>query len=94
MTYRERYHKCMLWYEKISIMSILHLSMCNQVKDWRIVDTAKYFGVSKGLVSENLKLSKLMHKYPQLEKCYSRQNALRTSKNLLAKLKTISELGE
>lgn len=85
----------MLWYEKISIMSILHLAMCNKKElNWRIVDTATYFGVSKGLVSENLKLSKLMHKYPQLEKCYSRQNALKTSKNLLARLKSINELGE
>lgn len=82
MKYREKYRLCEIWYQKVSVMSLFHLSMCQRDKTWTIADTATYFGVSKALVSENLKLAREMNKKPELEKCHSRKNAIVTLKRI------------
>lgn len=57
-------------------MEILHLTMKVNRSDWAISDTAQYFGVSVGLVSENLKLAEAFHTTPKLMEIGSRQAAL------------------
>lgn len=80
MKYRDKYSQCEAWFEKVSVMSIFHLTMCNRDKTWTVRDTAQYFGVSAGLVSENLKLAKHMSTNAQLKDEVSRQAALKKVK--------------
>lgn len=58
-------------------MEIFHLAMSNGANSWNITKTAEYFGVSIGLVSENLHLAKAMHSDDELRQCDSRTEALR-----------------
>ena len=58
-------------------MEIYHLAMCQRQKNWTITKTAKHFGVSIGLVSENLRLAHALHLNHDLLKCESRQDALK-----------------
>jgi hypothetical protein len=68
------------WHGKVTIMEIYHLTMTIRVKKWTIVKTAKTFGVSIGLVSENLRLAKLIHTDEKLLKCKTRTEALKKLK--------------
>lgn len=81
MTFLERYTNETTWHGKSAIMEIYHLAMCCRMKtiviNWTITDTAKYFGVSVGLVSENLRLAQAIHDTPKIIQCESRQSALR-----------------
>jgi hypothetical protein len=60
MTFKDRYDNERRWQSKAAIMDIFHLKMKQHHKKWTIKQTAAYFEVSIGLVSENLKLSKLV----------------------------------
>lgn len=76
MDYQTEYANAKEWHRKASIMSLYHTFQCLQDKTWTLRDTAVFFGVSIGLVSENLKLAKGMEINPQLVKAESRQKAL------------------
>lgn len=77
MTFRDKYTKPDLtWADKASIMEIFHLTMLNRQGRWTVKQTAKYFRVSNGLVSENLKLADALHHSPELAKYSSRKAAL------------------
>lgn len=59
-------------------MELYHLTM-NHRKTWSIAKTAHYFGVSIGLVSENLKLAHALHNpdvCKSIESLSTRQQAL------------------
>lgn len=58
-------------------MEIYHLAMTQRVKGWTISETARYFGVSIGLTSENLKLAHAIHTTPTLIQFPNRQEALK-----------------
>jgi hypothetical protein len=73
MTFKEKYHKEKEWLNKVVVMEVYHLHKLCSNKKWKISDTAKYFGVSKGLVSENLNLAENLMK---VESCSSRKKAL------------------
>lgn len=82
MTFLERYNDEDTWYGRAAIMEIYHLTMCYRMKaidhNWTLMDTAKYFDCSIGLVSENLRLAQLIHTNSKvIEQCKSRQEALR-----------------
>lgn len=76
MTFRERYQEERRWSAKAILMEIYHLVMKSKHPKWSIQNTAKYFGVSRSLVSENLKLANAMHTNITIQECPSRQNAL------------------
>ena len=76
MTYREKFHRSSLWHEKVTVIELYHLKMLSQGK-WNISDTANYFDVSLGLISENLKLAQAIHNDHTILNCKSRQEALR-----------------
>jgi hypothetical protein len=81
MTFLERYDNESTWHGKASIMEIYHLAMCHRMKlliiNWTLTDTSKYFGVSVGLVSENLRIAQEINNNPDILKCESRQSALK-----------------
>ncbi len=76
MTFMERYQQEETWYGKVLVMSIFHTVMCQKEKNWTLLDTAKSFEVSIGLVSENLKLARQLDTDPKFIKHKSRANAL------------------
>lgn len=73
-------------------MEVYHLSRLSNRKDWTIRETAEYFDVSIGLVSENLRLAKLIHTYPNVIKMDSRQKALKALNKAKWMRKSISEV--
>ncbi len=58
-------------------MEIYHLAMSTRAKRWTLTQTAADFGVSIGLVSENLRLANMIHTHPKILECPSRQEAIR-----------------
>jgi len=77
VTFPERYNQTNLWHEKVLVMEIYHLAMSHREKGWTLTKTATSFGVSIGLVSENLRLAQAIHTDEKIIKCESRQDALR-----------------
>lgn len=77
MTFYERYNRETTWHGKAMIMEIYHLAMLSRSKDWTISKTAEHFGVSNGLVSENLRLANAIHSNNEILEAESRQHALR-----------------
>jgi hypothetical protein len=58
-------------------MEIYHLAMSQLERSWTITKTAEAFGVSIGLVSENLKLANSIHVDDKILRCETRQDALK-----------------
>lgn len=77
MTFQERYSSESTWHGKATVMGLFHLTMTQRDKTWTIGKTAKEFGVSLGLVSENLRLASFIHTHPKLIECPTRQEALK-----------------
>lgn len=76
-SYLERYNNSTEWHEKCLIMSLYHLTMRSNMHNcWTITDTAEYFNCSRGLVSENIKLSNAIDEDITITKCLTRQAAL------------------
>jgi hypothetical protein len=76
MTFFDKYVLAEEWWSKVMIMEIYHLTMKQRDRKWTVANTAKYFGVSVGLVSENLKLASFIHTEPKLLKLSTRKDAL------------------
>lgn len=76
MSFKDRYNQCKTWHEKVLVMGLYHLAQQNRCNGWTVKDTALYFDVSNGLVSENLKLHKSIDNDIRLTK-YTREYALR-----------------
>ena len=77
MTFYDRYASEDTWHGRAMIMEIYHLAQSRRNKTWTIRNTADYFEVSMGLVSENLRLAQSIHAKPELIKLPTRQDALR-----------------
>lgn len=77
MTFLERYTQEHTWHGKAMIMEIYHLAMLSRSRNWTITQTAEHFGVSIGLVSENLRLAHAIHLNDTIINIPSRQEALR-----------------
>lgn len=82
MEYFERYHREKNWYNKILLIEVFHMK-CKSESGWTITRTAEFFGVSVGLISENLALAETIHKYPDLINCESRQDALKKMNEII-----------
>jgi len=81
LTFRERYKKEIRWEAKASVIELFHLLSKERNKSWTIENTAKYFGVSSGLISEDLKLARAIHDDQLILQCPSRQKALKKLNN-------------
>lgn len=79
MTFIERYNQCNIWHEKVLVMGLYHLAQCNRNPWWTLIDTAEYFEVSIGLVSENIKLHKAIDNNIKLIQ-FTREQALKAIK--------------
>jgi hypothetical protein len=66
ISFKEQFDKERLWDKRSVIIEIYHLSMTSKNKGWGVVETANYFKVSIGHVSENLKLARALHRDPTL----------------------------
>lgn len=77
MTFLEKYNQETTWHGKVLVMEIYHLAMTSRFRVWTVTKTAEHFGVSIGLVSENLRLASAIHDDTDLLEIPSRQQALR-----------------
>jgi hypothetical protein len=56
---KEKYISSTTWQEKVVLMHLFHQGMCLKHPNmWNMKMTASHFGVSMGLVSENIRLAK------------------------------------
>lgn len=55
---KDRYEDAKTWQDRALIIQFYHLYMTNREDKWSIRETAGYFKISTGLVSEDLKLAK------------------------------------
>jgi hypothetical protein len=78
LTYRESYIVAKDWKRRVALIATFHGARLAKNKDWKLTDSAKYFGLSIGLISESLNLSK---HWDQIENCQSRSEALRKIKS-------------
>lgn len=79
MTPNELYKETKEWQRKVALVSYLHNKMFfHSKKRWTIKDTAKYYSISVGAVSENLKLFKSME---MVKECKTRKEALELLRN-------------
>lgn len=78
MTYRESYINAKTWQKRVALIATFHGARLMRNPDWKLTDSAKYFGLSLGLISESLNLSK---HWDQIESCQSRSEALRKIKS-------------
>jgi len=78
MTFVEAYLKSTSWKRKIVLVSMFHKSRLSKDHRWTVRNTAKYFKISVGLASENLKLSL---EWDKINSCQSRNEALKLLKN-------------
>jgi len=76
MTFREKFQSSSEWHERASIMSTYHYAMKIMETRWTIRKTAKYFRVSIGLTSENLRLANAVLDNGDLIRVKTRQAAL------------------
>ena len=73
MTFKEKYNQTLHWLPKITTINLYHQMMIAHKNHWTIRGTAEYFGVSIGLVSENLRLAE---RIDEVKGCNSRKEAL------------------
>lgn len=73
MTLREKFEKCITWQDKVRYINLYHALMTFRKDKWNIRKTALYFGISIGLVSENLRLAEHMD---HVKQCITRKEAL------------------
>lgn len=75
MKYKEKFKLSHNWKEKIFLVSMFHSKQLLRTKNkWKVRDTANYFNVSIGLISENLMLAREIE---SIDDCKSRASALR-----------------
>lgn len=73
MTFKEQFNKSDKWQDKVALVSLYHNTKLMKNKEWRVRDTANYFGISVGHCSENINLSR---HFDEVHECQSRNKAL------------------
>lgn len=76
MTPQENYKLANTWQSKVLIMNLYHTAAILVIKSWTLRDTATYFDVSIGLVSENIRLANAIDTGVDITSCKTRQEAL------------------
>jgi len=64
------------WYKNVLIVDFFHCGMQIKNREWKLSDTADYFGISVGAASEAITLTSGLHQYPELWRL-SRNKALK-----------------
>jgi hypothetical protein len=79
ITFKEKYNsKGITWQEKAVLISLYHTAMCMKYPTWNLQDTSLHFGVSIGLVSENIRLAKeIDNNNKKVIACLHREDALK-----------------
>ena len=79
ITFKQKYNsRGITWQEKAVLMSLYHTAMLMKYPTWNLGDTAEHFGVSIGLVSENIRLAKEIDKgNMKITLCSYREAALK-----------------
>lgn len=78
MTFAEKYRLAKTWHEKAMIVELYHLTgKQRHPGNWTLNETAGYFGISTGLVSESLKLALGIHRNIKLMDIPLRKDALK-----------------
>ena len=73
MTFITAFRLATSWKRKVALVSLFHNARLSKNKHWKLINSANYFNVSIGLISENLKLSK---NWDEIKECKSRNEAL------------------
>lgn len=76
MNFQEKYDKCQSWQEKCIVMRLFHSAMIVRDKGWNIKKFAETTGFSSALISENLRLAEALDRFPKINDCKSRNDAL------------------
>jgi hypothetical protein len=77
MTFKEKYQSTKVWYERVTIVELCHLTgIAQRGNDWLVANTALTLGISKASCSESLNLAK----HPDLFQLPSRIAALKSLK--------------
>jgi len=76
MTFKEKFDSEHIWHRKVLILELFHNSMRLRNVRWSQRDTASAFGVSLGLVNEDLLLARLVKEDSGIDKCKTRKEAL------------------
>lgn len=87
MTFLERYQREETWYGKVIIIEIYHLARTANNPNWTISMTAEDFGLSVGLVSENLRIAKAMHRDESIINCKTRLDALKKTDTMQPRMR-------
>lgn len=74
MTFKSAYEKASTWQRRITIISLYHNARKAKDKNWKLTDSANYFGLSIGLISESINLSE---HWDVVKDCGSRNEALK-----------------
>jgi hypothetical protein len=80
VTYAVAYRKAKEWQKKVKIIAVYHTIRCVKKKSWRVRDTAEYFKLSIGNVSENLYLAE---NWSKIREMGSRNKALKHLRGLV-----------
>lgn len=79
MTYKEKFKQSKDWKLKVFLVSQFHSKQVINTRKWTLRKTARYFGVSVGLISENLNLARI---FDSIEACHSRAQAVMIMRGL------------
>lgn len=80
MTYRNAYKRANKWQQRVRIIAVYHTVRSLKKKSWRVRDTANYFQLSIGNVSENLYLAE---NWSKIREFTSRNKALKKLRKLI-----------
>jgi hypothetical protein len=72
-TFLKKYKASKKWQNRCRIVALYHHTMRMKHKHWGIRATGKYFGISHGLVADNVALTE---HFDEIKHCITRQAAL------------------
>jgi len=78
MTFREKHQTTKDWYEKCAVVHMFHAAKLATAKNWGINETAHYFQISHGNVSECITVCENSVK---VKHCKSKNEALKVIRN-------------
>lgn len=79
LSFLDRYNQSKTWQERVMVMEIYYYAT-KDLPEFKLKWMARYFDVSIGLVSENLKLADAIHRDERFLKIESRNQALKELK--------------
>lgn len=77
MKFKQAFDEAKTWQRRVVLISFYHNAKRIKNKKWKLIDSASYFGVSIGQISESLSLAS---KYDDVKDCKSKNEALRRIK--------------